>query len=1425
MSTSEQREDGPSQVAEDIQSATNGTSGEAFDFRSVLQELVQKREPAGIPARELGVLFQDLAVAGLNTSSSYQSTFGSVFDPRTALSAWSRLRHPPVRNILQGFEGLVRPGEMLLVLGSPGSGCSTLLKVLANQRHEYHSVHGEVLYDSFSPADVEAHFRGDVIYSPEDDVHFPTLTVDQTLEFATATRAPHSRASEGTLSPSTLERVFGLLHVKDTIVGDASIRGISGGERKRVSISEALATRPLIASWDKRVLSTRGLDSSTSLEFVQALRAATDTMRLTTIVSLYQAGEPLYEVFDKVCVVYEGRMAYFGPSSKAKQYFIDLGYHPVPPSRQTTPDFLVTVTDPKARVIRPTYELVAPRTAAEFAEGFLRSDIAKQNKEEMRNYRQELSRHPELAAVFKHSVEQERGGYRLTNGVYTVSILEQTSAILRRRVQILKGDYKLQTIQLLLFILQGIIMGTIFYQTPSSTSAYFSRGGVLFFALLFAAISSMAEVPSLFIQKPIVLRQHRAAMYHPFVESVALTIVDLPVQFITMTLFSVVIYFLVGLQTSAGQFFIFLLFVMSMAVVMKTWFRAAATAFTSPAPAVASAGLILLVIVLYTGYAIPRPTMIGALRWLSYINPGTYGFEAIMTNEFRTLNGVCSSLVPSGQGYENVSSANQVCTTVGSQPGRTTVNGDAFLALSYKYAYSHVWRNFGIVAAFFVGFFLVFLFFSEFNTKVAGTTSGLVFKRNTYIPPSEDDRPEVSDEEKGHVIAPATRRSSQTQVEKAAWQEEHDGDLARSKGVFTWNNLSYTVPTTGGEKVLLNKVSGYVVPGKLTALMGESGAGKTTLLNVLAQRVDVGVVTGECLISGLELPADFKGQTGYVQQTDTHMRSTSVREALLFSAKLRQPSSTPLQEKEAYVEKVLDMCGLEAYADAIVGSLGVELKKRLTIAVELAAKPRLLLFLDEPTSGLDSQTAWAIARFLRSLADNGRAILCTIHQPSAELFDMFDRLLLLQKGGQTVYFGDLGDNARTMLSYFEEHGARSCGSHENPAEYMLDVIGAGATATSAINWHDIWKASDEEKRLAQEIVLIQSRGTQGLEEHPSTPTTSVFATSWTTQLRLLIQRELERHWRDPTYLLSKIAMNVLGGLFIGFTFFQSNDSIQGTQNKIFAVFLFTVVSVPLANQLQIKFIDARALYEARERQSRTYSWTALVTAQILAELPLNIIGQSLFFISWYWTVGFPSDRGGYTYLMVAIVFPMYYMTLGQATAAVAPSADIAALLFSFFYAFVLLFTGVLQPFRALGWWKWMYRVSPFAYLIEGIVVQAVGRQSIHCSAVEFVVLTPPSNLTCANFLGQFISLAGGYINADDAGLGAGDACRFCPSSTTDAFLEQSFNMSYAHRWRNFGLLWVYIGVNVVAIFGLTYLFRVARWSPAGLARRLTGGSA
>ena len=293
--------------------------------------------------------------------------------------------------------------------------------------------------------------------------------------------------------------------------------------------------------------------------------------------------------------------------------------------------------------------------------------------------------------------------------------------------------------------------------------------------------------------------------------------------------------------------------------------------------------------------------------------------------------------------------------------------------------------------------------------------------------------------------------------------------MASDRGVFTWEGINYHVPVSHGTQQLLSDVYGYVKPGTLTALMGASGAGKTTCLDVLAKRKSIGVVSGDILVDGHPTGSDFARSTAYAEQMDVHEGTATVREAMRFSAYLRQPFDISKEEKNAYVEEMIELLELYDLADAVVHSLNTEARKRLTIGVELASRPGLLLFLDEPTSGLDAQSARNLIRVLRRLADRGQAILCTVHQPSSLLFESFDRLLLLENGGHTVYFGDIGPDSCVVRDYFARYGA-VCPQGANIAEYMLDAIGVGmAPRIGHRDWRDIWSDSPEFRLVKEEI--------------------------------------------------------------------------------------------------------------------------------------------------------------------------------------------------------------------------------------------------------------------------------------------------------------------------------------------------------------------
>lgn len=589
-------------------------------------------------------------------------------------------------------------------------------------------------------------------------------------------------------------------------------------------------------------------------------------------------------------------------------------------------------------------------------------------------------------------------------------------------------------------------------------------------------------------------------------------VADLPIKFCTTTVFNIILYFLAGLRYEASNFFVFFLFNFVAMLTMSAIFRCTAAVTRTISAALAIAGVMVLWIVIYTGFTLQRSYMHPWFKWTSWINPVAYAFEALLVNEVHGVNYDCSptSLVPpygTGNNFQ--------CAVAGAVAGQVAVSGDSWVKSSYGYSYSHIWRNLGFLFAFMIFFYAIYFIATEINSDSTSTAEFLVFRRGHV--PQYLQAGSKKDEEQTEAVNGKGVATADTVDEK---QAEEVKALPAQKDIFTWRNVTLDIKIKGEPRRLLDGISGWVKPGTLTALMGTSGAGKTTLLDALAQRTNIGVLTGDMLVNGKPLDPSFQRKTGYVQQQDLHLETTTVREALRFSAYLRQPKSVTRAEKDAFVEDVIKMLNMEDFAEAIVGNpgegLNVEQRKLLTIGVELAAKPALLIFLDEPTSGLDSQSSWSIVAFLRKLADSGQAVLCTIHQPSAILFQEFDRLLFLMRGGKTIYFGDIGANSRTLLDYFERNGAEKCPDEANPAEYMLDICGKKADR----DWSEVWKETPEAHEVQAELDRLHEarRGEPVATDHAST---SQFAMPLTSQIYYVTERVFQQYWRTPSYVSGK----------------------------------------------------------------------------------------------------------------------------------------------------------------------------------------------------------------------------------------------------------------------------------------------------------------
>lgn len=528
-----------------------------------------------------------------------------------------------------------------------------------------------------------------------------------------------------------------------------------------------------------------------------------------------------------------------------------------------------------------------------------------------------------------------------------------------------------------------------------------------------------------------------------------------------------------------------------------------------------------------------------------------------MINEFHGRNFPCSTFVPSGPGYAGITPEQQICSVTGASASLHYVNGDAYINTTFQYYHSHLWRNWGILIAMAIFGTACYLYAAETIQAAKSKGEVLLFRRG-QVPAFEkrdDEEAMAEDRATTEVVASDGGELKRHETEVPA-------TIQKQTAVFHWDGVCYDIKIKGEPRRLLNEVDGWVKPGTLTALMGASGAGKTTLLDVLASRTTMGVISGQMLVDGRQRNSGFQRKTGYVQQQDLHLATSTVREALIFSALLRQPRDTPKQEKLEYVEEVIKLLEMESYADAIVGvpgeGLNVEQRKRLTIAVEMAAKPALLLFLDEPTSGLDSQTAWSILMLLKKLAANGQAILCTIHQPSALLFQEFDRLLFLASGGRTVYYGDIGESSKILTSYFERNGSRPCSSSENPAEWMLDVIGAAPGSQNTIDWPAKWYDSPERQDIKRQLADLKEELSDKPEDDDP-KSLREYAAPFGQQFVAVTARVFEQYWRTPSYLYSKAALCTLSGLFIGFSFWMSPTSLQGLQNQLFAIFMLLTI--------------------------------------------------------------------------------------------------------------------------------------------------------------------------------------------------------------------------------------------------------------------------
>ncbi|KAJ8559144.1 hypothetical protein ON010_g8301 [Phytophthora cinnamomi] len=1013
------------------------------------QDIAGKVETAlGDSFPRLGVRFKHVSLSadlvslqptGSQTPNSERELPTLTNQVMKSVAGMSAKKHTVRKHILRDVTGSFHPGTITLVLGQSGSGKSALMKLLSGRFpvNKEITLEGDIGYDGVPREKLLKRLPQFVGYVTQTDTHLPTLTVRETFEFAhECCGAELSEYLEGQLVHGSLQengvaveaarnvfqhfpdiilRALGLQACQNTIVGNTMYRGISGGEKRRATTGEMEFGLKYVSLMDE--IST-GLDSAASFDIVAAQRSIAKTLNRTVVISLLQPSPEIFALFDDVLLMNEGRILYHGPTSSAKDYFASLGL--ICPPGKDIADFLCELATPDQGVYESVQSIpvriAPPRFAHEYADRWMKSPLFQQLEAETEE--REVNHHCSVSTRFMDDVPE-----------FQQSFLASLWTLLKREVILTKRNDAFVKGRLLLVLSVGLIFGSLFYQMDLADAQV--SMGVIFAASLFLGLGQDANLVVFYDARNVFYKQRAANFYRTAAYVLACSLIQIPLAVVESLIFGSLVYWLGGLVNEAWAFILFEFFLALTILVFAAMYFLLAVASPNLNIAKPIGMVTVLIFVLFAGFIVAKNSIPDWLVWLYWLDPVAWTVRSIAVSQYRSSQlDVCI--------YKGV----DYCSTYGQTMGEYSLS--LFDVPSDK-----TWVVYGII--YLVAAYVVVMTISYFVLEYHRHER----PENVVLPHEPIDEASVegaynllsSPHASGAVNNPGNNNNPDNVVVS---MKTASPQVKIPAATIAFKDLWYTVsvPEDRGQPAkdvdLLKGITGYALPGTMTALMGSTGAGKTTLMDVIAGRKTAGTIRGDILLNGF--PAtdlSIRRCTGYCEQTDVHCTASTFREALTFSAFLRQDASVPDSVKYGTVDECLELLGLDDIADHIVRGSSMEKMKRLTIGVEMAAQPSVL-FLDEPTSGLDARSAKLIMDGVRRVADSGRTVLCTIHQPSSDVFFLFDSLLLLKRGGETVYFGDLGRDGGSIVQYFERiPGVSRIEEGYNPATWMLEVIGAG----------------------------------------------------------------------------------------------------------------------------------------------------------------------------------------------------------------------------------------------------------------------------------------------------------------------------------------------------------------------------------------------
>jgi len=1153
------------------------------------------------------------------------------------------------KDLLKDISGSVTSGHVLAILGPSGAGKTTLLNMLTLEKKGGVPV-GRIKVNG-KPFTISK-YNEIAAYVEQFDTLWASLTVREHLKYAMELYQPGLSAAEREDAIAKLVKDVGLEDQMDVKAGDVFQRGLSGGNKRRLSIAVALAKKPSVLFLDEP---TSGVDSASAVMIMGFLKEIARSAQIAIVCTIHQPPASVFAGFDNAMILSMGRIAYFGKATAMGEYFASIGKPP--PADTNLAEFVLDLVNKDF-------------TSAESVLSILDRWAERGNQPYG------------VDGAEPDGVEEpppKRAGICAQFGVLT-----------RRSVVVASREPLAYLVRIVAHVFCCTFFGIIYLETRNRRQDQVQSR--TFFVLFGVGIPLQMVLVSVYLYYTqwISLRKEvKDGMYHPVAGALASWVIQVPMMFL-LAAAAMIPLFIIGDLHWPNFPMAWLMYTLML------WAFEGLAQMLAVAPNVVL-GLfnylgMYFTAFLFCGMFVDTADVIWPLRAFCYFFPMSWGLQSFVHAIYHggpdyegAMNCTAGELLPNGalcsyQGF--------YCSSDDDPTGAVCygISGDQILnSLSVQFPIygddGHYPRNIAFVIA--------------FGLLMRVNYAGLVFTLTKVLGGEEPKEPSGGASTTADTVK-VDVKSPKVEAEESA---KFDGfaeatSLAKgSRGVFAFTDIGYTIAPgmlkKGEPKEVLARCSAAVCDDEVLAIVGPSGAGKTILLDTLTFTKGPGAPHGKITLNGTALSRDLAvASCIYVPRDDNLWPPLTPREHLDLAYKLFRPDLAGGARTKA-IDDLLAATGMTSAQHTKAGGLLFQglsggQRRRLSLAIALVKQPRVII-LDEPTSGLDSAAAAAIIALLKSIAKKcGAAIVCTIHQPSAAVFAGFDKVLVLAEG-RVAYCG-----ARDgMAPHFASIG-KPLSKDANPAEAVLDLVSKDITSPDEVKAVlDGWEAAKDKAAAA---LAAPEAGPLKLD----TKRAGLCAETWH-----VLKRQMKLALTDPLQYIARMFICPFVCSFFGLVYVESRDDVQ-YQVPFRLFYLWWILCVPpclaIIAVIGMNFDMRTAVAEMKAGMYRPISY-AFSTG--LVQLPM------LFFLSLVTNVfcfaigGWPWDNF-ITFVALYACNLLVFESLAQLLAILFKNPIVGMLGFLGYWSSSIMFCGLVFRGKDVIWpFRTMYYALPLRWLFNG----------------------------------------------------------------------------------------------------------------------------